>query len=267
MPQRYSAPLMREILTSVQNIEWLSSQDSDFRRCCGSALTHPVTVASLGVLLLNDLVFKSLWPGSWATGKLSDLAWMVFAPPLLAYLLSFLLGGHRETRRAAFLISYVGLPLLYATYNSFGPVHDVILQGLSLASGAMAASPLDPSDSLVIPFAVGIAVWVWRQDVPSGDSLRLRCGLLMAGVAALASVATSYPEPDRGIASLWILEDGSIQGGGYYGEFMSVDGGLTWTDPTGSSKQLVQSELEVQTPRGRFEIHGPDVVRVDDAGR
>ena len=61
----------------------------DFRRRAGSALTHPATVTALGVLLLNDLLFKALWPHSWLTGKLSDVAWLVFALPLLAFLLSF----------------------------------------------------------------------------------------------------------------------------------------------------------------------------------
>ena len=60
-----------------------------FRRRCESTLTHPATLAALVVLLVNDLVLKALWPHPWTTGKLSDLAWMVFAPPLLAYLLSF----------------------------------------------------------------------------------------------------------------------------------------------------------------------------------
>ena len=66
---------------------WPSWADGgDFRRRAGSALTHPVTVAALGVLLLNDMVLKALWPQAWLTGKLSDLAWVMFALPLLAFL-------------------------------------------------------------------------------------------------------------------------------------------------------------------------------------
>ncbi len=44
-----------------------------------------MTIVALGVLLLNDLLLKALWPGSWFTGKISDLAWLVFALPLLAW--------------------------------------------------------------------------------------------------------------------------------------------------------------------------------------
>ena len=73
--------------------------DNRFRARCASALMHPATVTAVALLLLNDLVFKSVWPGSWATGKLSDLAWVVFASPLLAFLLSFLVRRIRLGKR------------------------------------------------------------------------------------------------------------------------------------------------------------------------
>ena len=118
--------------------------NSGFGRRCEAALIHPVTVGALVVLLLNDLVFKSVWPGSWVTGKLSDLAWVVFASPLLAFLLSLLVGKSAAGQRVAFFASYVGLPLLYAAFNTFEPVHNWILRGLSIASGS-AGSPQEPS--------------------------------------------------------------------------------------------------------------------------
>ena len=71
------------------------------RQRYASALTHPATVGALAVLLLNDVAFKSVWPGSWATGKLSDLAWVVFASPLLGFLLSLVSRGNRAAERSA----------------------------------------------------------------------------------------------------------------------------------------------------------------------
>ena len=70
----------------------------------------------------------------------------------------------------------LGLPLLYAAFNTFEPVHDAILRGLSIASGGTAGSPLDVTDSLVIPFGLGIALWVWQRGVASSESLRVRWG-------------------------------------------------------------------------------------------
>ena len=181
-----------------------------FRLQCASALTHPVTVAALALLLLNDVVFKSIWPHSWVTGKLSDLAWVVFASPLLAFLLSFVVGRNVHRQRAAFVGSYAGLPLLYVAFNSLEPVHEVILKSISVASGGTARSPMDVTDSLVIPFGLGIAIWVWRREAVQSDSLRSRLCLLIACVASLASVATSYPEPDLGITDMGISTDGTL---------------------------------------------------------
>ena len=48
----------------------------------GSVLLHPVAIASLVLLVLNDHLLKALWPG-WITGKLSDFAGMVLAPLVL----------------------------------------------------------------------------------------------------------------------------------------------------------------------------------------
>ena len=128
-----------------------------FRQRAASALMHPVTLGALGVLLINDLLFKALWPGAWIPGKLSDLAWMMFAPPVLAFLLSFLARRNAAAQRAAFLAAYVGLPLLYAAFNTFAPVHDVVLRVLGVFGGDGPRSPLDPTDSLVIPFAMTAA--------------------------------------------------------------------------------------------------------------
>ena len=89
---------------------------------------HPVTLGALGVLLVNDLMFKALWPGAWVPGKLSDLAWMMFAPPVLAFVLSFATTGQRlKAQRAVFAATYAGLPLLYVAFNTFEPVHDAMV--------------------------------------------------------------------------------------------------------------------------------------------
>ena len=137
--------------------------NTTFRQRCASALTHPATVGALAVLLVNDLALKALWSNPWTTGKLSDLAWVVFASPLLAFILSFPARGSRLAQRAGFIIAYIGLPALYAAFNTFEPLHNLIIHGLLTLSGASVGSPFDPTDSLVIPFALGIALWVWKR--------------------------------------------------------------------------------------------------------
>ena len=200
-----------------------------FRQRSASALTHPVTLAALALLLLNDIVFKSMWPGSWATGKLSDLAWVVFASPLLAFLISLLVGNRRVWQQPATILSYVGLPILYAAFNSFEPVHHWILQGLSTVSGGIAGSPLDPTDSIVIPLGWASAVWVWRRQPASTQGLRLRLTILVAAIACFASIATSEPQRVYGIRNLTVSSDNVVYARNYT-NYQSNDGGITWKE-------------------------------------
>ena len=66
------------------------------------ALTHPVTLGAVALLLVNDWLLKPLWQSDWTTGKLSDFAWMVFAPPLLLFVLSLLARNNAKATRTAF---------------------------------------------------------------------------------------------------------------------------------------------------------------------
>ena len=233
---------------------------------------HPVTLAALGVLLINDLLFKALWPGAWIPGKLSDLAWMMFAPPVLAFLLSFLARRNAAAQRAAFLAAYVGLPLLYAAFNTFAPVHDVILRVLGVFGGDGPRSPLDPTDSLVIPFAMVAAYWVSRRPPLGAESIRVRLALLGAVTAALASVASTY-DADWGIRDVGKNASGTLgviaspappiyENEGYE----SMDGGLTWTAfniavPLEWQEQDWR-ESEVKDASGAvFTVDGPHIIR------
>lgn len=216
---------------------------TDFRRRCESALTHPATIAAICALLLNDWVFKSLWPDAWVTGKLSDLAWGAFAPALLAFLLSFAAGGNARAQRAAFVTAYIGLPLLYAAFNTFEPVHDAITRGLSLASGRASGGPIDVTDSLVIPLGMAAALWVWRRTSVGSGGLRRRAALLVASVASLASVASTPPETNLGITYVGLDEDGAL---------------VTFTS---SLEYPSEGEQSVETPRGVYSIEGSDIVR------
>ena len=236
----------------------------EFRRRAASALMHPVTLAALAVLLANDLLFKALWPGAWIPGKLSDLAWMMFAPPALAYIISFATAGSLRAQRIAFASAYAGLPLLYVAFNTFEPVHDAILRGLGLLGGDGPRSPLDATDSLVIPFAMVVALCVWLRPPLNARGVRARLALLAAIAAALASVATSYAA-DFGVRN--VGRTGSETLGIYVdtghpasdGTYESMDGGLTWIK-AGEDYALESQEgreSEVMTPSGDVFINDP----------
>ena len=224
----------------------------DFRRQAASALMHPVTLGALGVLLVNDLLFKALWPGAWVPGKLSDLAWMMFAPPVLAFVLSFATTGRAKGQRAAFVAAYAGLPLLYVAFNTFAPVHDVVLHVLGWVGGDGPRSPLDPTDSLVIPVAMAAAIWVWRKPSLDARSLRTRLALLAATAAVLASVASTY-DGNWGVNQVGRTKYGALVADTSRGSHRSLDGGLTWTT---ASKEFFPLEMRQFMELGEKEPSG-----------
>ena len=238
-----------------------------FRQRCAASLTHPVTLFAVLVLLLNDLAFKALWSNPWTTGKLSDLAWVIFASPLLITLLSPLAGGRELRQRVAFLTAYVGLPALYAAFNTFQPLHDWIMRGFGLLTNGSAGSPLDVTDSLVIPFGLAVALWVWRRSGVERAALRSRLTLIAVGGAAFATVATSPFPVDYGITSIEVDEDGTLiarnhnEAPSLEVDYLSWDGGLTWTvQETNTFVSTLVSTDRVDTPRGSYIIEGRNVL-------
>lgn len=250
-----------------------------------SALTHPLTILAVGILLLNDLVFKSLWSSWWITGKLSDFAWVVFAPPLLTFLLvtiaSPLMSGNESKRnrrrafveRIAFVSGYAMLPLLYVAFNTFEPVHDSIVKIISLATPGFSTSPIDPTDSLVIPMGLGIGLWIRSRTPATAHSLRNRFTLLIACVAILASIASIESPIPLGITHVDGKEDGSVIAESWQASinslhdasYVSNDGGLTW-DKDESLVPLsdsVRGDVIVSTPRGIYTIQRHFVIRVE----
>ena len=243
-----------------------------FRRRAAAALTHPATLAALAALLVNDIALKRAWPDAWATGKLSDLAWMVFAPPLLAYALSLIPGRSALGGRAGFGIAYVGLPLLYAAFNTFEPVHNAISRGLALVGGSGPGAPLDPTDSAVIPFAMAAALWIWRRPPLRPEAVRTRLALLTMAVAAIATVASSPPRSVEGITNVQADEDGTARAIAYkegtpITAYESADGGLTWTQE-GEDIPSSEPSTRVRTPSGDYyAIVGTDIVRTGEGER
>ena len=246
-----------------------------FRQRCAASLTHPVTLFAIFVLLLNDLVLKALWSNPWTTGKLSDLAWVIFASPLLVTLLSALAGGNTLRQRVAFLTAYVGLPALYAAFNTFAPLHDLIMGGFGLLTNGSGGSPLDVSDSLVIPFGLAVALWVWKKSGTERANLRTRLTLIAVGVAAFATIATSEPAQEYGIIHVDVRQDGALLARSYTGEswskhfgtspydyiFLSADEGQTW-EAFGTRPLIPTTGItdRAETTKGTYIIEGPDVV-------
>ena len=85
------------------------------------ALAHPVALAAISVLILNDHVFKETSPGV-VTGKLSDVAGLVFFPLLLISVVE-LVTGRRSTSSIIVAIACTGV--VFASIQVWEPAADV----------------------------------------------------------------------------------------------------------------------------------------------
>lgn len=109
-------------------------------------LLHPIALAALATLIINDRFLKSAWP-SWWTGKLSDVAGMMFFPLLLAAVL-----GHRRTCIAVTMIAF-------ALVKLWLPANALAAHVLGALNGATVEIVRDPTDLLALPFAL----WAWPR--------------------------------------------------------------------------------------------------------
>lgn len=152
-------------------------------------VAHPLTAGATAVLLLNDHVLKQAWPGL-VTGKLSDVAGLVVAPPVLGLLFGLLL-ANRIGAVAAVVVAGVGFALVKLT--SVGA--EVASAAWSVVNGPSVVLA-DPSDLVALP-ALGFAWWTWRRvaaapPLPDGLAFRLRV-MLAVPFTVLAITATSAP--------------------------------------------------------------------------
>ncbi|GAA3143460.1 hypothetical protein [Nonomuraea roseoviolacea] len=135
-------------------------------------LCHPVTVAGVVVLLLNDHLLKQTWPG-FVTGKLSDVAGLVVAPPLAALLF------RRRADLAATLLTGALFTLAKTTQTGAEAASHLF----TLVAGPSHVLD-DPTDLLALPALAltarrwpprSCSPWGWWPGSPSSSGVRL-CG-------------------------------------------------------------------------------------------
>ena len=132
-------------------------------------LGHPVTVAAVVVLLVNDHVLKAAYPG-WVTGKLSDVAGLVVLPPVLSVL------GLRR------------LPSVAVTGLGFTVVK--VFPGIALLlSSWWGVVRADPTDLVALP-ALGLALWI-GSTVETGTRRWEKFGVYVALPASVFAIAAT----------------------------------------------------------------------------
>lgn len=181
---------------------------------------HPVTLAAVVLLLVNDWVLKPhLGHGAMAglaTGKLGDLAGLVFAPVVLSAAVGLVL--HAAARLCARVDPSLSrrrlIGCVVATGAAFAAVKLDPAAARALAAvvsglGRPAAIVADRTDLLCLP-ALGLAWWIGRDELrrvplgrpaaihrlgrPAGPALAdvRRAGAPAAHVAALAAAIDAW---------------------------------------------------------------------------
>lgn len=136
----------------------------------GGAILHPLSLSAMGLLLLNDHVLKGRFPGV-ITGKLSDVAGMVFFPLLLLGLWQLgrrAAGKDWQSTAKSALYCALATALVFAATkvsDAAGSAYAYSLGALqwpfrvllaALQGGRAAFGPVahtvDPTDLLAVPF-------------------------------------------------------------------------------------------------------------------
>jgi hypothetical protein len=123
---------------------------------------HPLVLAAVLLLVVNDWVLKPRFH-DWLTGKLSDVAGLLFAPLVLSAAIGLLL---RVARRPGYLTHRrlvaccAATALGFAAVKLFAPAREL----LSRAIGHGAAFYPDWTDLLCLP-AVLVAYWIGRDEL------------------------------------------------------------------------------------------------------
>lgn len=214
---------------------------SDELRIALQSLGHPVTLACVALLLLNDHVLKSLVP-SVLTGKLSDFAGLFFFPYLVVVIgaAGALAAGRlarrrlpeRQARRLPpATAAYLGTALLFSLIK----LHPPAAAGVSDVLSALFGDPIyvapDPSDVIAL-LALLPSFWLWRSVERSERRRPGKRSILALGIAALAAIATSPCMEPPTITHLVGGDKGVYAVTADYGTvsntYLSADQGLSW---------------------------------------
>ncbi|MGW3892907.1 hypothetical protein ACWD69_29890 [Micromonospora chokoriensis] len=217
-----------------------------------SWLCHPTTLLALVLLVVNDHVLKPAFPGL-LTGKLSDVAGLVLAPPLVAVLLTLLVP--RLPARTAAVAGLVAVGAGFAVVKSNGYAAELASSAWTVLAGPSLVRA-DWTDLLTVP-ALGLAWWSWtraRERPVRQRAARLARMLVVLPPAVLAVAATSaiyYPyavgattldgKPAISVGSGYSMSDWPTSP--LDGEWaVSDSGAATWRAATEDEKQRLNNQ-------------------------
>lgn len=216
-------------------------------------LGDPSTVVALIILVVNDHVLKAAFPGL-ITGKLSDAAGLVLAPPLLAVLAT--LAAPRLPARWSGPGSILTVAITFGLIKIFPYGGELASRALSLVTPSLVRA--DPSDLLTLP-ALAVAWWSLRRAHRAPIRLATRpfralrvavlLPLALVGVAATSAVPVEFAQ------RVVVDGDAIYLGSGWRGPTswaVSRDDGRTWAElpVSADAQKYLRQELRTEACAG-----------------
>lgn len=208
---------------------------------CLRCLQHPLALACIALLLLNDHVFKVLYP-SWLTGKLSDVAGLFFFPFIVAAILGgtfakFMLNPNHVGR-----LAFGSVAVWFTLIKTLPAANDIMNHLLSGLLGYSVRLVIDPSDLIGL-----IALWpAWKlwQQRSHIKSQKISYAPLVLGL--IACLATSPAAPTVEVVTHLVEKDGSIFALDSTNGMMAIsrNGGQAWEWSDRYDEVAIPSQLK-----------------------
>ncbi len=206
------------------------------------SLTHPLSILSILLLLLNDHWLRHTYP-SWLTGKLGDFTWLLFAPFITAMLFALIIPKTVKNHTTVVgLISIGFIGIWFATAKTIPAVHWLTTETLYAIVGYRGSLRMDVTDLWTLP-ALLFSWHIWRQSAETSINLK-PVGYVAFGLGIVVTLANSPAPPEPLNFGVWSyirtvceLNDERLLIPSNYEGFLnnsalpsliSVDGGFRW---------------------------------------
>lgn len=207
-------------------------------------LSHPLSICSIGLLVVNDHWLKLDYP-SYVTGKLSDFAGLFFFPFLLVAFLALILSRTKTNSHAIGVISFLVTAIWFSLVKTTDAANAMTTDFVSALLGWRVQIALDPSDAIALISL--LPAWRLWKHAAQDDVAPRRFAWLAVLIAGLATMATSSaPVPPGAVRvvaesdSLFICCPGGYTTGGYAAA-KSTDNGRTWLEAVSSVPSQIKT--------------------------
>lgn len=213
------------------------------------AIAHPLSIASILFLILNDHVLKPLY-ASWWMGKLSDFTGLFFFPFVLSAFLSVPLEFFLRPRNIIRL-SFIITAVWFVGIKTLPWVNDFTENGIGIIIGHPTFIALDPSD--IIALSVLWPAWKLSETLSKSAHSPIPrkfswVFLILASWATMATTPCGSPPKVMNVAAdrqgiyAYLTYDDSRN---WF--FRSEDGGATWDEIKDPSSEIEKLLLEPVT--------------------